>query len=341
MISMKNDKIIASWSKIEPSDSANNRMLSAIIEQNHSAHKGKDMVNNMRNAIRSKKVLAAIAACLVAVVIGVSLGWFGTTNNHAIYKSENVEVTLLKDNDEIRVANYQWVPVNDDIAFTKNNVIIVGEVNNVRPAIVSYNYMDTDVSDYITIFDVKVSEVLACRSDSVHSGDIVTVGVGYNIGKYGEGLPIIEDGRSYMIFCYTTDTINDDVLELSKYVDCWISSPKDLFVEKIGDYYLSIDYFSDVPESIALSEKLHMTKEQIDSFVDMNKNSEDILQSNSSIPGGINPVSLNKDEMSILRTLSERTIQHSEACWNLYCRACLCPCNVLEEYVRNKALAYN
>lgn len=47
MISMKNNKIITSWDKIEPSDSANDRMLSAILEKNRSVHDRKDKVNYM------------------------------------------------------------------------------------------------------------------------------------------------------------------------------------------------------------------------------------------------------------------------------------------------------
>ncbi len=83
---MKNDKIIASWNKIEPSDSASNRMLSAIIKRNRFARERKDMVNIMRNAICSKKVLASIAACFVAIVVvtgmmGGHFGWFGTASN--------------------------------------------------------------------------------------------------------------------------------------------------------------------------------------------------------------------------------------------------------------------
>ena len=44
---MKNNKIITSWDKIEPSDSANDRMLSAILEKNRSVHDRKDKVNYM------------------------------------------------------------------------------------------------------------------------------------------------------------------------------------------------------------------------------------------------------------------------------------------------------
>ena len=83
MISMKNDSIIASWNKIEPSDSANERILSAILERNRSVQNGKDKVKKMS---KSKKTLIPVAACLVILIavtgiVGNSLNWFGNNND--------------------------------------------------------------------------------------------------------------------------------------------------------------------------------------------------------------------------------------------------------------------
>ena len=292
----------------------------------------------MQKIIRSKAAVFFIAVSIVVIVAvtGIIRGYSEqsrTTNDYLIYKSENVEVALLKNNEDSRIVNYEWSHVNDEIAYTKYNVIIIGEVSNVRPVTANYEFMDTDVTDYMTIFDVKVSDVLACRTNSIYNGDTVTIGVGYNMEKYGEGLPIIEEGRSYMIFCYTTDTIKNDVLELSNYVDCWIGSPKDLFVEKIGDYYLSIDYFSCMPESYALSKKMQLTEEQIETIFDARKNKEGY--------DGITAITLDRDEMIVFQVLAERAMQQPETCWDLYCRSYLWPCSDLEEYVRDKALNYN
>lgn len=83
MISMKNNKIITSWDKIEPSDSANDRMLSAILEKNRSVHDRKDKVNYMSQRKNFQKFLIPVAACLVAIVavtgiVGSNMGWFGS-----------------------------------------------------------------------------------------------------------------------------------------------------------------------------------------------------------------------------------------------------------------------
>ena len=80
MISMKNDKIIASWNKIEPSDSANERMLTAILERNRSVQNRKDKVDYMS---KIRKMLIPVAACLAVLIavtgiIGGNLGWFGS-----------------------------------------------------------------------------------------------------------------------------------------------------------------------------------------------------------------------------------------------------------------------
>ena len=81
MISMKNNKIITSWDKIEPSDSANDRMLSAILERNRSVHDRKDKVNYMSQRKNFKKFLIPVAACLVAIVavtgiVGSNMGCY-------------------------------------------------------------------------------------------------------------------------------------------------------------------------------------------------------------------------------------------------------------------------
>lgn len=82
MISMKNNKIIASWNKIEPSDSANERMLSAILKQNRSIHDRKGKVISMSQTKKfNKMILVPITACLVALIaltglVGNNKGWF-------------------------------------------------------------------------------------------------------------------------------------------------------------------------------------------------------------------------------------------------------------------------
>jgi len=79
---MRNDKIIASWNKIEPSNFTNERMLSAILERNRSVHDGRNKVNYMSKA---KKMMIPVTVCLVLLaavfgIAGTNLNWFGTKN---------------------------------------------------------------------------------------------------------------------------------------------------------------------------------------------------------------------------------------------------------------------
>ena len=238
-----------------------------------------------------------------------------------IYKSDKVSVSLIDAHASRRYVFYEWNLITDDIAYSNNNLILTGFVSNVQQVNVDYVSNDANVTDSVTLFDVNVSDVLASRSASVQKGDVITVGVAYNMEKYGEGLPIIQDGKSYLLFCCTVDAIDqstNEVLELSEYADCWIRAPKDLLVEKIGDHYLAIDYFADVPGVPSLPESLGITEDQI---------------------GKLNSVLMDDDERNTLQVLYERSMSQSNA-WDLISRTYLCPCDTLEEYVKDKAASY-
>lgn len=75
---MKNEKIIASWNRILPDETADERMRSRIMEYQHS-YQGKARVITMT---KTMKKLIPIAACFVLVVaaaafIGIRNNWFG------------------------------------------------------------------------------------------------------------------------------------------------------------------------------------------------------------------------------------------------------------------------
>ena len=76
---MKNDRIIASWNKIEPDEPADQRMLSAILERNRSVQNGKDKANHMSKTVRILIPAAACMALLIAAagIMGAKMNWFG------------------------------------------------------------------------------------------------------------------------------------------------------------------------------------------------------------------------------------------------------------------------
>ena len=68
---MKNDKIIASWNKIEPGDAADERMLSAILARNRSAHEGKNHENKWSKTKTAWIQWGALAACVCLIALAV------------------------------------------------------------------------------------------------------------------------------------------------------------------------------------------------------------------------------------------------------------------------------
>ena len=71
---MKNKRIMESWDKIEPSSSAHDRMLSAILEQNRLERERKGKANRMDKNKKSVWVKwGAIAACLCLVIGGLAM----------------------------------------------------------------------------------------------------------------------------------------------------------------------------------------------------------------------------------------------------------------------------
>ncbi len=177
-----------------------------------------------------------------------------SAQNDVLFQSPNVTVMQVEEAATPNRVYYEWTPLTQESAYRKNTVILTGTAENVRPAVVKYRYMDTDVSDQITIFDVKIKNVLACHTDTFPDAPTITLGVGYNQNVYSEELPMITEGTDYLLFCYLTADQTDSPLELSAYVDGWISAPNALLCEKVGNAYLTNDFFEDVPGACSLAE---------------------------------------------------------------------------------------
>jgi len=100
---MKNNRIIDSWNKRNPDSAADERMLSAILSQNHSRQSKRKNVN-----ILNWKLSVPIVACLVLFVVlagvfGNNAGWFGSKvytvelNDGTLnfYKSDNMSTAIM------------------------------------------------------------------------------------------------------------------------------------------------------------------------------------------------------------------------------------------------------
>ena len=62
------------------------------------------------------------------------------SDSTSLYQSPNVEVTIVDNADQIKYTHYEWATFTEDMAYTKNTVIITGVATNVRQANVNYEY---------------------------------------------------------------------------------------------------------------------------------------------------------------------------------------------------------
>lgn len=265
-----------------------------------------------------------------------------TVSDAVIYKSKDVEVKNMDNPSEIQYIYSDWAePPTYEEAFTNNSVILTGTAANVIPATVKYEYLGHTVSDKITIFDLSVEDVLYCRSETIRQGDIVTIGVLFNQSFYPEGIPLIEEGLTYMIFCYhASEDPANDIMELDRYVDCWIGDCLYLFLEKVGDSYLSIYSFDDLPGALSVAECMNLTDEIIYALKNVPNDKEYVSKyiENNIIP---NAKTDNTDVANALCVLKLRTMPKSNELRFLSDHAYVINCNELEVFVRSSAETYN
>lgn len=240
------------------------------------------------------------------------------------------------------VACYYWDELTEEEAYTDNTVILTGKISNVRPLTLEYEYLGADCTADITVFDVEVEEVLSCRSDAFSNEDVISVGIGYNMNTYFEGLPIIEEGASYLLFCSLTADDEEDPIGLSEYAECWISGMNQLFCEQVGDNYLVGSFFADVPGAVNIREALELTEEDCFALSVFDVNANPKWRSRSQIDFILkSPEDTNSAEKDGWLTVRSRARDHdSLGLWYLSDDFYLIDCDVLKEHVRTTAANY-
>ena len=131
----------------------------------------------------------------------------------------------------------EWAVLSEEEAYTKNTVILTGQAANVRQVEIAYTYLDAEVTDPVTVFDLEISKVLACREGSCQPGEVVRVAM--------PGFETIDEECSYLLFCYGVAD-REDIMGLADYTDYWISGPKDFLLKQDGTYYLTTEWFAEV-----------------------------------------------------------------------------------------------
>ena len=207
MILMKNNRIIALWNKIEPDDSANERMLSAILERNRSVHSRKDKVISMLRNAKAKKRMIPITACLVVLVAVVGIV-SNSRHNHKCAREMNSEIVktsymegdfAINYNDLKQVvgsADYVFVGTveSDEGTVYKNYVTMETENGGTKEVGTPYsNYMVT------VIENIKGNLITDKPIPVQKSGGLSEDGTTIYLYE-GDELP--REGATYIFFAY-------------------------------------------------------------------------------------------------------------------------------------------
>ena len=196
-------------------------------------------------AKRRREFYTRMAAC-IALVLAVGMlcmllgqGEYGTV----LYKSDSVKVTLAAPLETPVWLDLETAVLDEADVFTKNSVILKGTVDRVREAAIEYVFLDAAVTEYITILDVTVSDVVDDRSGTMPDSKTVTVGLPVSSRGMQKGVPSFAAGKSFLFLCHAATDQKNDARELAKYVDCWINHPGLLMLEQQGTEYLVNDFF--------------------------------------------------------------------------------------------------
>jgi len=194
MISVKSDKIISSWNKIAPSDSADERMLSAILDQNRSARerKGAEIAKQTGHRMRHPK-WGLIGACLALIMVvgsvtfavaaeaeeynnavaffeenGLSAEGLSRSEVKAVYRDiTQKKFSYEKTAEVIRQAVPGWdiqqhEPIPEELAALWDKTV---RMNAVSPAGISYRIDVRYIMDENRGFEVLEKSLLECCRD--------------------------------------------------------------------------------------------------------------------------------------------------------------------------------
>lgn len=288
-----------------------------------------------------KKFLCAVSFALFAVLCfcGCQPVQSNIVRNSdpgdTLHSSDSVCVIQIEKSDDVNYSYYLTAPLTEQIVYEKNSIILTGTASNVRYAQVEYEYMEQDLTDNITLFDITVTEVLCGGSARVKKNAILTMGINYNMNNYGEGSVIVEEGKTYLIFCEIPPIDGTDPLERASYMDCWIEYSKNLLIEKVGDYYLTSNFFSEyVLGMSSISKRFGITEDSASKLACMSANS--VLDSDVAALIRSSAESANIDvSMDVLSIMKNRTKLGSNEFWILISNSYLIPSSDFENAIRD------
>ena len=116
----------------------------------------------------------------------------------------------------------------------------------------------------MTIFEFAVDEYLYTASDALSGKETLRIGSAFSSHNTHFSLPIIKEGKSFLVICKLASEIENDVAYKKEYMDCWIHSPSLHLHEGAGNKYILDDIFAHyLPPDDLVVNVLGASEEQI------------------------------------------------------------------------------
>ena len=185
-----------------------------------------------------------------------------TEIDDTLYKSEMVEIKRLPAETKRNYSQTLWMPLDKETAYTKNTLIVYGEITSVDEAVLTLNWGERPHTENITLFQLRVNEVLYQSRGDVKAGDVLSLGTAFNANNWCSELAEIAPNEEFLIFCYPSSSITPDPIELSKCTDYWVEMRYGLMLERVDDHYITTNFFSDVKGRTKVSSYLGLREDQ-------------------------------------------------------------------------------
>lgn len=177
-----------------------------------------------------------------------------------IYDKDGVKVTVVAPRGTKVDAYYSLYERPDEEIYQVYCSALVGTISNVREVIVEAG----NKKNNMTLYDLYVSEVLYAHDDiQITENDVITIGSGFNSYNIGEGFPIMENGKEFIIYCKKPS--DGDDIPISGFVDYLTGVPPIYETERVGDYYLIYRTFANyVGSAFTVSTGMKRNKSETD-----------------------------------------------------------------------------
>ena len=243
-----------------------------------------------------RKKLFFVLGCLLLLLLGVGIAELveiislNTLKPGEIYKSKNVTVVELEPGAKPMTRISGSAPYDEKVAFSgRTSVVVTGTVTKVWEVEAFFYSEEFNLHDSskMTIFELAVDEYLYTASDALAGKDTLRIGTGFSSYSTSSSLPMIKEGKSFLVSCRLASELENDVAYRKEYMDCWVHAASPHLHEGAGSKYLMDDIFAQYlsPEDLIVN-VLGASEEQIRAYADPD-NEDTISQFGIDDPNGL------------------------------------------------------